>query len=93
MGGMPEIPSPNARCKEVRKQLVIFLICFISMAVLRLIVGIFTFQDIISAMLLWCGYRSLNHCYVTFFVLMTFFTFFETFCYIGKLIQNGKPLF
>lgn len=92
-GGIPEVPSPNERTKEIRTQLMIYIYAFGINLIFKFFVGFFPLQDIMCGLLLWCGHRSLNYCYVSFFVLMTFFSFFQIFNSLGGAIQNGTPLF
>ena len=71
--GFTEIPAPNEKAKQLRKQLTLFLYVFAVNLVFKFVVGFFPLQDVFSAILLWCGKNSLNYCYVSFFVMMTFF--------------------
>ena len=90
---MNEVPAPNERSKEIRSQLMIFICVFAAVQVLKFIAGQFPIQDLISLLFLWCGFTSLNYCYMSFFVLMTFFSMFQTVNLLGTMIQNGIPMF
>jgi len=71
----------------------IFIIVFGINLIFKFVIKFFALQDLISGLLLWCGHRSLNYCYVSFFVLMTFFSFFQIFDSLGGAVQRGTKLF
>ena len=91
--GFEEIPAPNERTKTLRKDIIIYMIVFGVCILMKFSIGMFPIQDLFSVLLLWCGYRTLNYCCMSFFVLMSMFNFFELVSTIGKAVQNGTKIF
>ena len=95
-GGMntEAMELPTERGKKLQNYLYIYLVVFAFITIIRMIMlsgdGFF---DLIIAMFLFCGARSGDSCMMSFFVLLTFFSFYQCFSALGLSIQKGKSLF
>lgn len=89
----PDIEPPTEKAKTYKSRIYIFLIVYVFITIFKMAYTQGGFQDLISALFLYCGARSINFCYLSFFILMTFFSFFTCIVIIGTAIQQNKTMF
>lgn len=83
---------PTPECKTICEYLKLFAFLTLVLGLVKLIGFGFGINDLMLALVLYCGATSLNPCQVTFFVLFSFFSIIELVAAIGVLVQRGDNL-
>jgi hypothetical protein len=86
----PEPPTPE--CKAICEYLKLFAFLTLVLGLVKLIGFGFGFNDLMLALVLYCGAVSINQCQVTFYVLFSFFSIVELVAAVGVLVQRGDNL-
>ena len=95
-GGFGEEPqAPNQDCKTWSEYLKLLALWMLVLALIKLIVtsGFDGFQDLMLALVLYCGASSYSYCQAAFFVMIAFFQIIKCITVIGGAIQNKSDLF
>jgi len=83
----------SEKARSLAKQTYIFLGFFIALAIVKTFkYGQPGVEDIIAAIIMYVGTAQQNYCYLSTFVLFTFFSFFKVFSKLGEQVQNGKSM-
>ena len=95
-GGFGEEPqAPNEDCKSWSEYLKLFALWMLVLALIKMIVtgGMDGFQDLMLALILYCGASSYSYCQAAFFVMIAFFQIIKCITVLGGAIQNKTELF
>ena len=89
-GGLPPEKEPSTELgKSLKKQLYIYLVVFLIAAVIQVFLGIAGLMELLLAIFLYCGARTINFCWLSSFVLFTLFSVFSLVVALGTEIQQG----